>query len=344
MIVVLDATIGIGVCIPFTIGKCLALLSVGTYNAFSLASFGSQRQQLEPRRLLHLVDFPIRAIRVITDPVVDSFMFFFVQAILPPLKHATSIAVRPFNRLVIATVGEQTIQRAIELSTMAVGLCLYTQQSGSNDINPSHTVPTCAGQATHIGVVSYPNTDLHRETSGRRLHFYAVCGALLCTTGRQTSDNLGCLPRALDKACFRRRNPRKDVRHLLGLRYRRDLAGHLPQFVNCGQHEKRRQGCASRGAPAAPCREGEHRPAGQTERMLTTSYVGCGLHSSGTSRIPFGLWCHARFMHNFTIPTGKLPSTDEFPPVRSCDISILSLGRGDDVHVRLRHAMFLQRC
>lgn len=59
MVFVLDTAIGFGVWLPFTFGKTAALLS------------------LDPPRALYILDLPIRAMRVITDPIVD-----FVTVIL----------------------------------------------------------------------------------------------------------------------------------------------------------------------------------------------------------------------------------------------------------------------
>lgn len=59
MVFVLDTAIGFGVWLPFIFGKTTALLS------------------LDPPRALYILDLPIRAMRVITDPIVD-----FVTVIL----------------------------------------------------------------------------------------------------------------------------------------------------------------------------------------------------------------------------------------------------------------------
>ncbi|KAH8110989.1 hypothetical protein DFH11DRAFT_1616415 [Phellopilus nigrolimitatus] len=68
MIFVLDTTIGIAVWLPFTIGKTTALLS------------------LEPVRIWQILQWPISAIRYLTDPVVDSCFFLFKRAVLPLFK------------------------------------------------------------------------------------------------------------------------------------------------------------------------------------------------------------------------------------------------------------------
>ncbi|KAF5353123.1 hypothetical protein D9758_008724 [Tetrapyrgos nigripes] len=66
MIFVLDTAIGVGVWIPFTIGKCTALLS------------------LDPYRALHILHLPIRAIRLVTDPIVDSVVYIITDLLAPP--------------------------------------------------------------------------------------------------------------------------------------------------------------------------------------------------------------------------------------------------------------------
>ncbi|KAG7093540.1 hypothetical protein E1B28_007211 [Marasmius oreades] len=66
MIFLLDTAIGVGICLPFTIGKTTALLS------------------LDPTRLLHLAHLPIRAIRILTDPLVDGIMYLLGHFVLPP--------------------------------------------------------------------------------------------------------------------------------------------------------------------------------------------------------------------------------------------------------------------
>ncbi|KIL65587.1 hypothetical protein M378DRAFT_518862 [Amanita muscaria Koide BX008] len=61
MVFILDTAIGVGVWIPFTLGKSAALLF------------------LDPHRALQLLHLPIRAIRIITDPVVDYVIYLIVE-------------------------------------------------------------------------------------------------------------------------------------------------------------------------------------------------------------------------------------------------------------------------
>ncbi|KAJ7493199.1 hypothetical protein B0H11DRAFT_2156254 [Mycena galericulata] len=65
MIFVLDTAIGLLVWIPFTLGKSTALLS------------------LDPHRFLQIIHLPIRAMRIVTDPIVDSVMYIIASLVLP---------------------------------------------------------------------------------------------------------------------------------------------------------------------------------------------------------------------------------------------------------------------
>ncbi|KAH9987162.1 hypothetical protein BJV74DRAFT_885714 [Russula compacta] len=67
MIFVLDTAVGLGVWLPFTFGKSTALLS------------------LNPRRALQVLHWPIRLIRIVTDPVVDFIFLVISYLILPSL-------------------------------------------------------------------------------------------------------------------------------------------------------------------------------------------------------------------------------------------------------------------
>ncbi|KAF7345383.1 RING-CH-type domain-containing protein [Mycena venus] len=65
MIFVLDTAIGLLVWIPFTLGKSTALLS------------------LDPHRFLQILHLPIRAMRIVTDPIVDSVVYIIASLLLP---------------------------------------------------------------------------------------------------------------------------------------------------------------------------------------------------------------------------------------------------------------------
>ncbi|KAI6124626.1 hypothetical protein EV401DRAFT_1173022 [Pisolithus croceorrhizus] len=70
MVLVLNTAMGFGIWLPFTLGKTVALLS------------------LDPPRAFHILHLPIRAMRVITDPMVD-FVTFLLSRSVPPLFYMT---------------------------------------------------------------------------------------------------------------------------------------------------------------------------------------------------------------------------------------------------------------
>ncbi|PSR82583.1 hypothetical protein PHLCEN_2v6016 [Hermanssonia centrifuga] len=98
MIFVLDTTIGVGVWLPFTVGKSIALLS------------------LDPRRFLYILHFPIRAIRIVTDPVVDSFMFLIARLVVPPLSRLGLLGIAFFTRLLSIVIGSGNATKSILFS------------------------------------------------------------------------------------------------------------------------------------------------------------------------------------------------------------------------------------
>ena len=75
MTFVLDATIGILVWLPFTIGKTVALLS------------------LDPARMVEVIHSPIRAIRFITDPIVDLVSWLLTRLVFLPLANLLQVTV-----------------------------------------------------------------------------------------------------------------------------------------------------------------------------------------------------------------------------------------------------------
>jgi E3 ubiquitin-protein ligase MARCH6 len=84
MIFVLDTAVGLGVWLPFTFGKSTALLSVSPRLSLTIKP-NLTFQQLDPRRALQVLHWPIRVIRVVTDPVVDSIFLVIGYLILPSI-------------------------------------------------------------------------------------------------------------------------------------------------------------------------------------------------------------------------------------------------------------------
>ncbi|KAG6898308.1 hypothetical protein C0992_011899 [Termitomyces sp. T32_za158] len=87
MIFVLDTAIGLGVWFPFTIGKITALLS------------------LDPPRFIQILHLPIRAIRLITDPVVDSIALLLLDILLPSCIRETMRTIKFFGTSLLWLAG-----------------------------------------------------------------------------------------------------------------------------------------------------------------------------------------------------------------------------------------------
>lgn len=121
MIIVLNATIGTGIWLPFTIGKSLALLSVCMQTVVcSMSRLILVHQQLDPRRLLYILNFPLRAIRVVTDPAVDFFMFLLSRLIAPLLRRAVSLCLAFFVRTVSSFLGEKKAEECFRVLSVVV--------------------------------------------------------------------------------------------------------------------------------------------------------------------------------------------------------------------------------
>ncbi|PPQ69487.1 hypothetical protein CVT26_002833, partial [Gymnopilus dilepis] len=108
MIFVLDTAIGLGVWIPFTIGKTTALLS------------------LDPHRMLQVLHLPIRAMRVVTDPFVDFIQWILVDLVLPWVLRLLGLVLKlvVFVGSVSAgkVLGEETREGVVQF-----GMKLYNQ-------------------------------------------------------------------------------------------------------------------------------------------------------------------------------------------------------------------------
>ncbi|KAG5640450.1 hypothetical protein DXG03_008621 [Asterophora parasitica] len=96
MIFVLDTAIGLGVWVPFTVGKSFALLT------------------LDPPRFLQIIHLPIRAIRVMTDPIVDGVAFFLTEIAFPPFKRAVFSLSNHVGNAALYIIGKSLGQKAAD--------------------------------------------------------------------------------------------------------------------------------------------------------------------------------------------------------------------------------------
>ncbi|KAI0294319.1 hypothetical protein B0F90DRAFT_1757507 [Multifurca ochricompacta] len=108
MIFVLDTAVGLGIWLPFTFGKSTALLS------------------LDPRRALQVLHWPIRVIRIVTDPVVDTIFFVAGYAILPSMTRLfhgfLDTALWALSRVITDDTLEKSAQFVARTRESIVGL------------------------------------------------------------------------------------------------------------------------------------------------------------------------------------------------------------------------------
>ena len=69
---------------------------------------------------MHLLHLPLRIIRLITDPVVDTVLLVLSRLVLPPLNRVGGIAVKSGLRGVANVVGQERADKFTQLSTFAV--------------------------------------------------------------------------------------------------------------------------------------------------------------------------------------------------------------------------------
>lgn len=99
MVFVLDTAIGFGVWLPFIFGKTTALLS------------------LDPPRALYILDLPIRAMRVITDPIVDFVTVILGLFVFPGLYWSIRLVL---NVLLLLTRRKVSSDDIIEWTTSKI--------------------------------------------------------------------------------------------------------------------------------------------------------------------------------------------------------------------------------
>ncbi|TFY83645.1 hypothetical protein EWM64_g363 [Hericium alpestre] len=132
MIFVLDTAIAACIWAPYTLGKSAALLS------------------LDPRRILQIMHWPIRCMRYITDPFVDTIIILFTRLFFPGLFRIIITLVIAFGRLTGTALepmlGREKLDYVSQLMTstgkkaVVRGLAYYyTLRSPATE--PANTVP-----------------------------------------------------------------------------------------------------------------------------------------------------------------------------------------------------------
>lgn len=102
--------------------------------------------QLDPHRFLQILHLPIRAIRILTDPVVDSIVYLVFHFVFPSIFR---IGRRLFNLFFLSSLffigkvfGSNVSNRILESTALLVSRCKiigYTIEKYSN----SHRVSKC---------------------------------------------------------------------------------------------------------------------------------------------------------------------------------------------------------
>ncbi|KZT70808.1 hypothetical protein DAEQUDRAFT_708092 [Daedalea quercina L-15889] len=95
MTFILDVTIGLGIWVPFTLGKTTALLS------------------LDPPRFLYILHLPLRVIRLVTDPIVDGVAILFTRLFLPPIFRFLHLLLAPLLSALKLGQGSSEAQAAV---------------------------------------------------------------------------------------------------------------------------------------------------------------------------------------------------------------------------------------
>ena len=88
--------------------------------------------QLDPRRFLQVLHLPIRGMRVITDPIVDSVVYVFLRLLFPRLANMIQAVLRLFMLFVArsarALLGSSTTSDLSDFFARIVcEISLYSQ-------------------------------------------------------------------------------------------------------------------------------------------------------------------------------------------------------------------------
>ncbi|KAI0369741.1 hypothetical protein BV20DRAFT_1044206 [Pilatotrama ljubarskyi] len=111
MTFILSTTIGLGIWLPFTIGKTSALLT------------------LNPRRAMQILHLPLRAIRLVTDPVVDTVLLVLSRLLVAPLASLGAFAVTRGLDAVSSLAGPDRAEKLVNASAAVYGrvIAIVTQ-------------------------------------------------------------------------------------------------------------------------------------------------------------------------------------------------------------------------
>lgn len=94
MTILLDIALTVGLFLPYTVGKTATLIAVRNISSLSVPMLIRSCPQLRPRQGIVLLKLPIRVVRILTDPVVESLMYVVWLTIRPFSKVFSSSGAR----------------------------------------------------------------------------------------------------------------------------------------------------------------------------------------------------------------------------------------------------------
>lgn len=82
--------------------------------------------QLDPRRFMQILHLPLRLIRLVTDPVVDTLIMLITQGLLPPIGRAACKTSSFFVNIVGVMVGHGRTTKLVHFSKRLVSISTLT--------------------------------------------------------------------------------------------------------------------------------------------------------------------------------------------------------------------------
>ncbi|KAH9893215.1 hypothetical protein C8Q73DRAFT_746014 [Cubamyces lactineus] len=129
MTFILDITIALGIWLPFTIGKATALLS------------------LNPRRAMQILHLPLRLIRLVTDPVVDTVVLVLSRLAVPPLVALSQFVLASCFSAVSSLAGPE---RAEKVASYDQGIELATKILGGSSAPASSQIASSENASSYL--------------------------------------------------------------------------------------------------------------------------------------------------------------------------------------------------
>lgn len=79
-------------------------------------------RQLDPRQFLYILHLPLRLIRLVTDPIVDTALLLMSRLLLPSLLPVTNIALNISFRATSFVIGQKLTSRLASLIANIVSI------------------------------------------------------------------------------------------------------------------------------------------------------------------------------------------------------------------------------